>query len=650
VLRSDAVTLVCDSHDRLDREDRRFVEVELRNLRRDFPSVQMFILTRPGISVSVDLPVLRLDELDPLQRSEFAKQHAAQTGADSSRSLYWLTPLLQRFAVHPFMLRLILDECAVSGKAPSNLYNLLTAWLERLLCTNEIDIATAASRERALRLVAIVTQDVPVARVTAADIIHNNGLPEGILDDLLRCGALAAAGSRLELTHEILGDYLRATDIVERIKKESATLDSIKFKEGSLLPAILASMLPSRQLQSQLWNAACDSGLQDYLNALHYRADGSTELERLSGLEASRLFLLDVLDGVEMPLRAHFPQLHAIVIGALSRWLGDSLAVVGQLGDDLGTLDYCYVAGNVDHPRVVVGQPPPEVGHFRNLNLAGFRPDSGRLVGASDLRDTLKRLVENQRILGGTMWRHERVIGWLRLIDYCTDIPICGLPITEIIQALTPLEGEVFTERYGSSRRWPVIVAEVLHELAFLEHCGVKELDLWWRRTDLERLDSTGVLQHLRCIPEHYRRVQLVYREVVANSFGPISSQLPHFSMLPLKYDLTIIPGTREPRVHTSIYYDWNPVADWEDAGATVRAANERPRIGWFERRDELRDKFITLGRSEANIGGPVFSAPPDYSGYNYHATFDGVTSVVTEVTEMLLEDLRSLFESLRTT
>jgi hypothetical protein len=61
-----------------------------------------------------------------------------------------------------------------------------------------------------------------------------------------------------------------------------------------------------------------------------------------------------------------------------------------------------------------------------------------------------------------------------------------------------------------------------------------------------------------------------------------------------------------------------------------------------------LRDKLAKLGRVGADVRVWDYTELPSFDGYGPTCNFDGITSVVREVTEILEDDLRGLFEGLR--
>jgi hypothetical protein len=134
---------------------------------------------------------------------------------------------------------------------------------------------------------------------------------------------------------------------------------------------------------------------------------------------------------------------------------------------------------------------------------------------------------------------------------------------------------------------------------------------------------------------------------VVTASLGRLAPELQSFWHLPVKYELTIVSHQEGNFVRRSLYYNWDPVAEWSDAGASVVAATDKPPMSWHDRKDELRDRLARLGRTGVHLSGWETTKLPSFDGHHWSGNYDGLTSVAREVTEMLEIELRALFDGL---
>ncbi len=648
IFRTDGLTLLCDGYDRVDNSERRKVEVGLKSLLRDFTLAQLFVFTRPGSIPNLELPLLSLAELKPEEQVEMAKLHGKRTSAESLLSYRWLTPFLKRLAAHPLLLQLILDVCMEKRKPPRDILTLFEAWLQRALCMSDVDIETQAERERGLRLIAQATVDAPISKINGLSLFRREGVAGSVLEDLVRCDAVSVRGSQLEVVHEALADYLRATDLAALPDDSQVlSLDTVRIKQGAMLPVLLAAALGSREGQRRLWDKIRASGLQEYLSALHYRGDASHDIAALEEHEATQAFLTDMLDGVELLLSQYFPGIRQDVISELAHEPCQLIATRGVLVDGMRTLYSSYESRLASEPRVRVEKPPEGRRIFRDIAASRLRADSGLLLGALDVKEALRRLISEQRLPGGKLWRHERLIGDLRYVERVANIHICEMPLVAIRDILRALAGLEIPRTLRSSGR--VIIDEDLCIIDELLDDGKQSLDLWWQPTELEQADSTGIAHCTRYVREHFRRLQLVYRELVTRSFADVAPHmLPHFAILPIRYMLTVVINEEMGRTKRTLHYDWKPVERWEDCGAEVTVAESPPTTFGTKRIDEFKANLRKLGRNAEPFITWHSGGLPDTSGYHLSCNFDGLTSVAREATEWLEEDLHVLFDGLR--
>ena len=96
------------------------------------------------------------------------------------------------------------------------------------------------------------------------------------------------------------------------------------------------------------------------------------------------------------------------------------------------------------------------------------------------------------------------------------------------------------------------------------------------------------------------------------------------------------------------MYYDWRPVKDWAMAGADVEFATSPPAFDWESKIDLLRQELQALRRRSSSFRLGGFGLIPRFDGYGWTGTFEGRTSVLQRVCEMLKEDIDFAFDALR--
>jgi len=263
-----------------------------------------------------------------------------------------------------------------------------------------------------------------------------------------------------------------------------------------------------------------------------------------------------------------------------------------------------------------------------HLGQSGYRLDSGRLVGAARLRDTILRLIDNQEVEGGTAWISERLVGRIWYLQRSHQIDVNETDTLEALdKALQPHAGQWVP--HGDHRPDWFSIDSMLRDIAALRAAGIDRLDFWW--TDcgwISRATSQADTVIERVLAEFYRRQQMVLSEVVERTFPVLAKQMACYTILPARWDITL---TRQSRIFQSpkIHANWLPVASWDDAGADVRFADSPP--PWRGDKD-LREALEKLGRpaNRYPIGwnGPMLS----FDGYWWDGRFQSATAVAREV------------------
>ena len=652
LLREKGAVLLCDGFDRLSAERQRNMEVELKALTRDYPSLQLFVFSREASKPILDLPVLIIRPLSAKQQTAFVEVFMACDSLRAANLLNIMPELLRRLCTNPLLLQLILEFRQRENRFPSRIEALFQSWLERILMANARDQARGIDKETALTLIAKETLRTPISKAKALSLIREHQFPDGIFDELLRCDAVRVSGSAVDLQHETLADYLRARDIASL--DETAVLrqlSTIPLQPNSMFPVLLMALLPSRGLQQKLWMRISKLSITAYLNVLRYRADLSGEMENMESDDLAYLYLRDLLEGIEFPLDGFFPQLQSAVTELLIGDENNTIAVTGTVSPKPAQVAYAFhpFSGSAKD-KVVVGWPPTEFGiHYTNLEMSGYPLDSGRLLGMQRLRDELLQLVKERGLKGGTVWAAERLIGRVRYLAHELGFPISERDdLAKIEEVLRPHAGEIVRPPgFSSLPTFPV--AARLDDLAVLRSAGTTALDPWWLRFELGEPDATTSEQIIRALlDEHYKRLQYVYAEIVKGSFQHVAGEFGFYSSLPVRWRLTVIKRDRGSRRIITVCHRWFPVPSWDEAGADVEFSDVPPE--WFAQSDasEVRAALAKLGRLNSRTSirtgwGPI----PRFDGTSPYGPFYGETSVASSACDLIMEEVKGLFSEL---
>lgn len=145
---------------------------------------------------------------------------------------------------------------------------------------------------------------------------------------------------------------------------------------------------------------------------------------------------------------------------------------------------------------------------------------------------------------------------------------------------------------------------------------------------------------------DFYKRLQVVYKDVIEHNFEAVSTNFGFYTSLPVRWDIALQP-VHERVSWASMAFRWRPVGSWEEAGADVdfvTGAPERFRhFDFSEAQEELRRFGRLTERSQVWAGsGPV----PSFDGHSILGGYTGETPIVTEVCEYIEDDLKRLFDA----
>jgi hypothetical protein len=370
LLRAAGGVLLLDGFDRLAPSVRPTYSAELKALRRDYHGLQIFVFSRTSSRPDVGLPLLELREYSDEEQVAHAQITAARRGDPSQGAIGFMPQALRTLCKIPLLLQLALAYWYDHQVFPPDLKVLFRSWIDQLLDTPAAIPSQLIVLEGALSLIASESSHRTLSGANAINILRENGYAVTILDDLVRSDALRMVGGSLELVHEALGDYLRALRLAQN---DSASLidelTKIELDTDSLFPILLAAVLESHRIQQVLFRRLAQIDLLTYFDALRYRADLSAEFLGGTNEDFVRAYLQDMLDGIEEPLLAFFPQMRGEILIALANADASAIAVRGHGSPDW--INYSYLPAASDQ-KVIVG-PLSGEGHLRGNFFNGLR-------------------------------------------------------------------------------------------------------------------------------------------------------------------------------------------------------------------------------------------------------------------------------------
>ncbi|WP_158928819.1 type I restriction enzyme HsdR N-terminal domain-containing protein [Acidisphaera sp. S103] len=645
-LKDVGATIFCDGFDRTTASFRTKIVTEFTNLIRDYQLVQLFVFSRSAPKWEISPPLLDLEPLSDVQIREF--ERLVLNGNPSFSITNMMSTSLRTLCTNPLLLRLTLEYWKRERDFPKKIEVLFRSWLEKLLETEPHDYVATVQREKALTLISQATNDSPIEAFKAIAALKRFDIPSTTLDELIGCDAIRASGPSLEIQHEALADYLRAK-AVSAMEEDVflSYLPNLSMPDDSFFPVLLMAQLRTYRLQSALWRRLSKSNLSIYFDALRYRFDVSNELERSSADELSEKYLQELIGGIEEPLIGFFPQLREAVVDNITRSEKKMLAITGRAKTHPGILSYKIHGRDPGEPRVNVAAPTfPGILRAVDLNLARYRIDSARLLGMTFLKEAVFDSVKNLQLKGGSLWAAERLIGRVRYLarKFAADVGVHE-NFDRLEAFLKPQIG-VWVEDgpfFGSER---FSIQSLLDDIAALRAADQIALDPWWLRVGWDEgvmIQDEEVIR--RVLDEEYRRVQMIYAEIVRTTFPGLLDRIGFFTALPIRWKLTVVKSDQTKNRY-AVVFRWLPVESWDEAGADVIFSDDYEP---FPGPDETRNALAKLNRPNSIIrrnGG--FTPLSSYNGYQWDGGyFDGGTPVTHQVRSLLMAELRDIFDSL---
>ncbi|MGB3317695.1 MAG: type I restriction enzyme HsdR N-terminal domain-containing protein [Sphingopyxis granuli] len=634
-LRDQGAVFLCDAFDRALSSRRAAIEADLRNLRRDYPKVELLVFDRSPVGERLGLPNWELLKLDYQQQVELTDRLAPSSHISAR---YSLPKLLENLAEHPLLLTLMAAHYAKTGEYPRRLGELFESWIETLLERSTRAVSDFEILRAALTAVAVATADGPISPARALSALATAGHAQADLDRLATLGAVVAT-RLVEVRHEALADYLRAGAFFEELTGDPVQkAGALRIEPGSMFPAFLIEGATSPPVQRAIWRRLSVTSFTSYADALRYRGDLSRDFQTGSEVEQSRLFAEDLLLGFAEPLEGFFAPLAPILTRELAGEAAPFIAVQGTLVNEGSGFIYSFAPPSADDARVTVGFPGGGH-HYQDLARTGIRADGGRLLGFARLIKEIRGLIKRRWLIGGTEFANERLIARLHFLQKAYEFPLVGVDgFDEIETMLEPHREQFAGNDFGSETAF--YVAELFDDIAQLRAASRISVDRWWVQYSPFSLDEPENAKRLAA--EYWTRAQRLYAEIAEHSFPRLREELAQYCALPLRYEVRL----RISKHHiASWYYRWLPVATWPEAGADVEISEEPISVRDEGFREQAQAAFARLGRPGIAALSSGMSGVPDFSGYDWKGLFDGETPPFRLAFEMLKHDLDRLVE-----
>jgi len=621
-LRESGAFFFLDGLDRLSPEERRLFSAEVRAITSDYPKVHVVVTVRPIGPIDLPLPIWELADLTSEEQDQLANLRGVR--------IPW-NRVIRDLCRNPYLLVRTLDQLE---RAPNSLVKLdaiMDGYRDQLLRSDDPELDRLAERLEALLLIADLTLEHGISLTELRAQIKRAELPADILNDLGQLGAITS-GVNVEMSHEILGDFMRA----EKHSKLSdgellRTIEGTSIPSGSMYPLFIAALARTPERQSQVLNALMSQDLRGYFLALPLRA----EIPHGAG---QIWFLTEIRDGFWLPIEMHWPDLRNLLeeeIG-LEQSPSEPLGIAGAM--DGRSLVYAYEPSRPGADTVRVGAPSDLSPSIHFVTIPKERPyDSGRDIGTEDLRKHLLKLIEDARLPGGKTWRHER-LRW-RLNGLFSGQDLRQYQLQEMKTLFVPQRGSWISDN-------PEIrVDELIEDIELLISLGEATLSAdalpnpdaspsngigHWSEFYTDSTLSEIVRQR------HIQSMQ-AYREVAEATFGSSARLLANYQALPVRYESTVI---RRPESGMAVEYPrWYPVMGWDDVDVKVTIATTSPPHETWGDFDAIADEMRRLGRNVDSVRRTAWRALDLDRG-------DGKSEVLRQVAEWLEQDIKALFAS----
>jgi hypothetical protein len=628
-LRDHGLIIICDGMDRLPVSIQQSYAAEMRNLLRDFPLLQLFVLSRPSSSPELQLPILSLVDLTDSEQSAMI---AARLDPRDARAFEAMPRKMGELLRNPLLLGLAIDHWETERAIPRRIEDLFRVWLTRTLQVDDRQPLERNRREQALRILALKSAGGRLQLEAAIAALGVENVEAERIETLRACDAITIDSTgAIVFQHEAMSDYLRALYILSLpLPDLTKELANVLLEPGSFFPLLLMALIRQPDLQLLFWKRLSELDLELYQEALRYCVDLSVFEPQLS--QGDR-FIRDLFAGVVEPLDGFFPKFRSVVERQLSGVDGVGLAITGTLENQSAVFSFRRPSKEISDLEI---SPPTGDGPLNIVDLkgAGLGSDNGRTLGLRILRKVINSIVERGELAGRNSWNRERLLGWFQSIRVNYSLSFNEYsPLETWNSSLTEYVGKILMLEKS---RTQIRIDDILKCIQDLHLEGVFALEYsprpigWAQTTTIDNATIAAVKDHFECL-------QLIYRELVEQNFSEIKHFLGFYVNLPVRYQIGVGMGSKSGGFIV-VTNKWLPVENWSNAGADVKLVDSTrvPYEGYLQ---EVKAELSRLSRdspySSIKIGSSMLHLDEDFSA---------LSSAAAAAVSILKDDLKSIF------
>ncbi|WP_392342104.1 type I restriction enzyme HsdR N-terminal domain-containing protein (plasmid) [Phaeobacter sp. BS23] len=651
--RSVGLLIIADGFERLLSTKRLSVTSALRTMLQDQPHSRLFIMSRTQtVPEELNLPVVELCGYRPEELNLLAELRTNE-GSSAPYAFTGAPDVVIRMAEVPLLADLLLKTFAKDQHFPNDLASLYDDWLKRILAaSNAVD---QAFDRRLLEDIASETLSGPVEIAKAKLLVGDRTDTTGILERLVNQGAISIRGMTVELQHEALADHLRAAQFWRSDTTESRErLNSLTFDPASQFAFLLIGAAPTADARRETWEAIARSDVRLAIQSLRFAGFDKPFKGTIKEADGLRM-IEDIQSTIETLIDVHFEPIGGLLREQLAGQSIERLAVRGIVSAD--DISFAFFEGVGAAEQAVLlnndewSLAPKMFGHA--LRRMGFGPEAGRVLGLQRLQEAMLDLLESRRLVGGQVWKEERVFGRLRHLVRAYDFDFDPTGFEKAYPTIKAHAGqEVRKGDWRQKQEFPI--DELLADMRDLLDLGVTRMPVWWADIDVLNLSEEGDRQQFaQTLDAYHRRRQIAYSEVVEHSFPAIRPHLHVLRTMPLRLEVEAEVHNRLGYERTTLHRKHWPAQNFEDAGADVSFPAQISSFGgnedqglYVERFDSLLRKFGRMFPERSISSG--FGPPPDLRGDD--TTFGGLpdeSAVVRGTMDLLRNDLNNLFKEL---
>lgn len=644
--RRHGLLLVCDGFDRVGQEARPAIVSQLRQFARDYPKSKLFVFSRGSGVPELSLPRLQLQPLSDKER------HLMATSISGDYFPLTAMPrLLTDLSEVPLLLERIVAFWVASKRFPSRLEQLFEHWVAQLLEGTAV-AASAAQMvicDMALEQLAHEMGLRPLTPSAALRSTEASGGDKQTFDALIGCGILRITKASVEFVHEGVADYFRVRSLLALpFPQLQSALSSFNMDEDSLLPVLLVAQVQDRVSREYVWQRLQEMSLSRYIDAIRFSESSGEGFTQSNFGAAARTFTEQMSGSIATLIDAYFRPVAGKLRGCLASSLDpvDALtltAAITPLPD--AYLNYS-LRPSANNSATVGALPAGGRHHGINLNAYRLGIHDGRYLGAIVVSEGLRELIQSRRFRGGALLANERAIGRLRFMkeEYNFQIDPAET-IADLVQRLKPSEHKIVSTGFGGHVSFAIL--DLIQDLELLFENGRRSLDWWWLQYGIHS-DLVGNQEKIEALlRDHYQRAMALYVEVVTTSFTRVSMQFSPFRLLPLRWELVLVPS-RFAQMPTQ-HWRWMPVGRYDEAKVDITFADQVPDdfLDMHAHSKRLSAALANLGRSTNRYSTGGFTAFPEFGPYDWIGRLTGETSVMRHVVNYLKEDVKALFHDL---